>query len=286
MSPLELVDDSVRRSSRGAARLAAASPRRRCGSGSQRSAPSLRRADASMALAAPRAQRSRCVLWPRSLCVAAAIGLVHSGSREHRVRRVRDEHGRSGDTQASMSRSPQPERSKLSLSPDRLAPARRLQQYEADPDACGYKTRTSSPPRRSARCGWLARSAAIVASASFDVPAHAGSAASRRSSLRVPVGSVQAALADALGARARSSQQKISIQDVRSRSRPAAARIAADRSGAIASIAARLASPSAASDGRRLEQQLAADARQLATMLKRRAGTVRRADLARDSSRR
>ena len=98
--------------------------------------------------------------------------------------------------------------------------------------------------------------------------------------LRVPIGHVQRAIAD-LSGYGTLLAQKISVQDLQQR----ADRQSSSDRRAQAGHRRHRGSPSRAasvsSERARLEQQLAVDEQRLATMLKRRAGTVRRAELAR-----
>lgn len=272
MSPLELVDDrfgELARELRASQPRVSAELQERIETlappPSRRMLPSLRRLAPAVAL----------VALAGSLCVAAAIGLVHSGSREHQVG-ASETSTAARDTQAGMSRSFPVPAWKLQARSGALAPARdRLQQYDAAltlrvHDADELSTRTQQAMR-------LVRSlGGFVVSASFDVPGRRGVSTLV---LRVPIGQVQAAIAD-LSGYGTLLAQKISIQDLQQRADRQAARIAALRR-AISSIAARLRGPLSVSERARLEQQLAVDEQRLATMLKRRAGTVRRADLAR-----
>jgi Domain of unknown function (DUF4349) len=281
VSPLELVDDrfgELARELQASQPRASAELRERIETlappPSRRTLPSLRRLAPVVAL----------VALAGSICVAAAVGLVHSGSGERQVgatetstaARVPAAPVFGAHTQAGTSRSFPVPAGKLQAGSGALAPARdRLQQYDAAltlrvHDADELSTRTQQAMR-------LARSlGGFVVSASFDVPGRRGVSTLV---LRVPIGQVQAAIAD-LSGYGTLLAQKISVQDLQQRADRQAARIAALRR-AIAAIAARLRGPLSASERARLEQQLAVDEQRLATMLKRRAGTVRRAELAR-----
>lgn len=272
MSPLELVDErfgEFTRELRASRPRASAELRERIETlalpPARRMLPSLRRLAPAVAL----------VALAGSLCVAAAIGLVHSGSRERQVG-APETSTAARDAQAGTSRSFPVPAGKLQAGTGALAPARdRLQQYDAAltlrvHDADELSARTQQAMR-------LARSlGGFVVSASFDVPGRRGVSTLV---LRVPIGQVQAAIAD-LSGYGRLLAQKISIQDLQQRADRQAAQLAALRR-AISAIAARLRGPLSVSERARLEQQLAVDEQRLATMLKRRAGTVRRAELAR-----
>ena len=272
MSPLELVDErfgELTRELRASRPRASAELRERIETlalpPARRMLPSLRRLAPAVAL----------VALAGSLCVAAAIGLVHSGSRERQVG-APETSTAARDAQAGTSRSFPVPAGKLQAGTGALAPARdRLQQYDAAltlrvHDADELSARTQQAMR-------LARSlGGFVVSASFDVPGRRGVSTLV---LRVPIGQVQAAIAD-LSGYGRLLAQKISIQDLQQRADRQAAQLAALRR-AISAIAARLRGPLSVSERARLEQQLAVDEQRLATMLKRRAGTVRRAELAR-----
>ena len=281
MSPLELVDDrfgELARELRASQPRAPAELRERIETlaplPSRRMLPSLRRLAPAVAL----------VGLAGSLCVAAAIGLVHSGSRERQVGapetstadRVPGAPVFGAHTQAGTSRSFPVPAGKLQAGSGALAPARdRLQQYDAAltlrvHDADELSTRTQQAMR-------LARSlGGFVVSASFDVPGRRGVSTLV---LRVPIGHVQRAIAD-LSGYGTLFAQKISVQDLQQRADRQAARIAALRQ-TIAAIAARLRGPLGTAERARLERQLAFEEQQLATMLKRRAATVRHAKLAR-----
>ena len=281
MSPLELVDDrfgELARELRASQPRASAELRERIETlappPSHRTLPSLRRLAPAVAL----------VALAGSLCVAAAIGLVHSGSRQRQVvapetstaSRVPAAPVFGAHTQADTSRSFPVPAGKLQAESGALAPARdRLQQYDAAltlrvHDADELSARTQQAMR-------LARSlGGFVVSASFDVPGRRGVSTLV---LRVPIGQVQTAIAD-LSGYGTLLAQKISIQDLQQRADRQAAQITALRR-AIPAIAARLRGPLSVSERARLEQQLPVDEQRLATMLKRRAGTVRRAELAR-----
>ena len=281
MSPLELVDDrfgELPRELRASQPRASAELRDRIETLAppplRRMLPSLRRLAPAVAL----------VALAGSLCVAAAIGLVHSGSRQRQVvapetstaSRVPAAPVFGAHTQADTSRSFPVPAGKLQAESGALAPARdRLQQYDAAltlrvHDADELSARTQQAMR-------LARSlGGFVVSASFDVPGRRGVSTLV---LRVPIGQVQTAIAD-LSGYGTLLAQKISIQDLQQRADRQAVQIAALRR-AISAITARLRGPLSVSERARLEQQLAVDEQRLATMLKRRAGTVRRAELAR-----
>ena len=281
MSPLELVDDrfgELARELRASQPRASAELRDRIETLAppplRRMLPSLRRLAPAVALLA----------LAGSLCVAAAIGLVHSGSRQRQVvapetstaSRVPAAPVFGAHTQADTSRSFPVPAGKLQAESGALAPARdRLQQYDAAltlrvHDADELSARTQQAMR-------LARSlGGFVVSASFDVPGRRGVSTLV---LRVPIGQVQTAIAD-LSGYGTLLAQKISIQDLQQRADRQAVQIAALRR-AISAITARLRGPLSVSERARLEQQLPVDEQRLATMLKRRAGTVRRAELAR-----
>ena len=281
MSPLELVDDrfgELPRELRASQPRASAELRDRIETlappPSRRMLPSPRRLAPAVAL----------VALAGSLCVAAAIGLVHSGSRQRQVvapetstaSRVPAAPVFGAHTQADTSRSFPVPAGKLQAESGALAPARdRLQQYDAAltlrvHDADELSARTQQAMR-------LARSlGGFVVSASFDVPGRRGVSTLV---LRVPIGQVQTAIAD-LSGYGTLLAQKISIQDLQQRADRQAVQIAALRR-AISAITARLRGPLSVSERARLEQQLPVDEQRLATMLKRRAGTVRRAELAR-----
>jgi Domain of unknown function (DUF4349) len=283
VSPLELVDDrfgQLARALRASQPRASAELRERIETlappPSRRMRPSLRRLAPAVAL----------VALAGSLCVAAAIGLVHSGSREHQVGASETSTAAlvpgasvfGAHTEAGTSRSFPVPAWKLQARSGALAPARdRLQQYDAAltlrvHDADELSTRTQQAMR-------LVRSlGGFVVSASFDVPGRRGVSTLV---LRVPIGQVQAAIAD-LSGYGTLLAQKISIQDLQQRADRQAARIAALRR-AISAIAVRLRGPLSVSERARLEQQLAVNEQRLATMLKQRAGTVHRAELARIS---
>jgi hypothetical protein len=281
VSPLELVDDrfgELARELQASQPRASAELRERIETlappPSRRTLPSLRRLAPAVGL----------VALAGSLCVAAAVGLVHSGSRERQLgatetstaARVPAAPVFGAHTQAGTSRSFPVPAGKLQAGSGALAPARdRLQQYDAAltlrvHDADELSTRTQQAMR-------LARSlGGFVVSASFDVPGRRGVSTLV---LRVPIGQVQAAITD-LSGYGTLLAQKISVQDLQQRADRQAARIAVLRR-AMAAIAARLRGPLSASERARLERQLAVDEQRLATMLKRRAGTVRSAELAR-----
>jgi hypothetical protein len=280
VSPLELVDDrfgELARELQASQPRASAELRERIETlappPSRRTLPSLRRLAPAVGL----------VALAGSLCVAAAVSLVHSGSRERQLgatetstaARVPAAPVFGAHTQAGSRSFPVPA-GKLQAGSGALAPARdRLQQYDAAltlrvHDADELSTRTQQAMR-------LARSlGGFVVSASFDVPGRRGVSTLV---LRVPIGQVQAAITD-LSGYGTLLAQKISVQDLQQRADRQAARIAVLRR-AMAAIAARLRGPLSASERARLERQLAVDEQRLATMLKRRAGTVRSAELAR-----
>ena len=281
MSPLELVDDRLGELAR---ELRAAQPRASlelreaietlAPPPPRRTLPSLRRLAPAVVL----------VTLAGSLCVAAAVGLVHSGSRERQVGAPETSTAArapaapvfGAHTQAGTPRSFSVPATKLQAGIGALAPARdRLQQYDAAltlrvHDADELSTRTQQAMR-------LARSlGGFVVSASFEVPGRRGVSTLV---LRVPIDQVQAAIAN-LSGYGTLLAQRISVQDLQQRADRQAARIVALRQ-TIAAVAARLRGPLGTDERARLEQQLAVDEQRLATMLKRRASTVRRAELAR-----
>jgi Domain of unknown function (DUF4349) len=216
--------------------------------------------------------------------VAAAIGLVHSGSRERQVgasemstaARVPAAPVFGAHTQAGTSRSFPVPAGKLQAGSGALAPARdRLQQYDATltlrvENTDQLSTRTQQAMR-------LARSlGGYVVSASFDVPGRRGASTLV---LRVPIEHVQRAIAD-LSGYGTLLAQKISVQDLQQRADRQAARIVALRV-AIVAIETRLHGPLSTDERTRLERQLAFEEQQLATMLRVRAATLRRGHLAR-----
>ena len=223
MSPLELVDDrfgELARELRASQPRVSAELQERIETlappPSRRMLPSLRRLAPAVAL----------VALAGSLCVAAAIGLVHSGSREHQVG-ASETSTAARDTQAGMSRSFPVPAWKLQARSGALAPARdRLQQYDAAltlrvHDADELSTRTQQAMR-------LVRSlGGFVVSASFDVPGRRGVSTLV---LRVPIGQVQAAIAD-LSGYGTLLAQKISIQDLQQRADRQAARDRCSQAG-------------------------------------------------------
>lgn len=210
-----------------------------------------------------------------SLGVAAAVGLSNSGSERHL-------------NNAAAAREPVRVGAAPSFGPftrplrqDRareraLAPAQgRLQQYDA-----ALTLRVDGTDALSARTQQamrLARSlGGYVVTASFDVPGRRGVS---MLVLRVPIGHVQQAIAD-LSGYGTLLAQRISVQDLQQRADRQAARIAALRQ-AIAAIEARLRGPLGTDERARLERQLTVEEQQLATMLNRRAATLKRGHLAR-----
>jgi hypothetical protein len=275
VSPLELVDDRFgelraarpRASAELRARVEALAP-----PPPRRTLPSLRRLAPAVALG----------LLAASLGAAAAIGLAHSGSsnRQAAARGVNPApigltNGYEVHTNAGGTGLPVPS---AALEEKSLAPApprERLQQYDA-----ALTLRVEDNDQLSARTQQamrLARSlGGYVVSASFDVPGKRGVSTLV---LRVPIGHVQRAIAD-LSGYGTLLAQKISVQDLQQRADRQAARIAALRS-AIGAIEARLRGPLSTDERTRLERQLAFEEQQLATMLQRRAATLKRGHLAR-----
>lgn len=277
MSPLELVDDRFREL-RAARPRASAELRARVQALAppppRRTLPSLRRLAPAVALG----------LLAASLGAAAAIGLAHSGSSNRQADArgvnpapIRLTNGYEVHTNAATAGLPAPsatlqEKSRY-LAP---APARgRLQRYDA-----ALTLRVEDNDQLSARTQQAMRLAralgGYVVSASFDVPGKRGISTLV---LRVPIGHVQRAIAD-LSGYGTLLAQKISVQDLQQRADRQAARIAALR-GAIAAIEARLRGPLSTDERTRLERQLAFEEQQLATMLHRRAATLKRGHLAR-----
>ncbi len=277
MSPLELVDDRFREL-RAARPRASAELRARIQALAppppRRTLPALRRLAPAVALG----------LLAASLGAAAAIGLAHSGSsnRQADARGVNPAplgltNGSEVHTNAATPGLPVPsatlEEKSRDLAP---TPARgRLQQYDA-----ALTLRVEDNDQLSARTQQAMRLAralgGYVVSASFDVPGKRGISTLV---LRVPIGHVQHAIAD-LSGYGTLLAQKISVQDLQQRADRQAARIAALRS-AIAAIEARLRGPLSTDERTRLERQLAFEEQQLATMLQRRAATLKRGHLAR-----
>ena len=279
MSPLELVDDRFGeltrelRASRPTARhelrsrvehLAPPQPRR--------AVPRMRRLAPVIALGALAA----------SLGVAATIGLVSSGSSELHLGNAAESRAPVATTQAH-GQAVVPKRTRAlpawgaaGVKGQALAPApSRLQQYDAAltlrvEDADELSVRTQQAMRLTRKLG------GYVVSASFDVPGRRGVSTLV---LRVPIERVQRAVAE-LSGYGTLLAQKISVQDLQQRADAQAGRIAALRRG-IAAIEARLRGPLSRDERTRLERQLPFEEQQLATILRRRAATERRAKLAR-----
>lgn len=280
MSPLELVDDrfgELARELRASRPRPSAALRERIEAlappARGRTLPGLRRLVPAVALG----------LLVASMGLAAAIGLVHSGSGERQVGAVARPAGEPESltnvfgvqSRADASRLPAPVAKALTYGPA-LAPARgRLQQYDA-----ALTLRVDGTDELSARTQQamrLTRSlGGYVVSAAFDVPGHRGASTLI---LRVPIGNVQKAIAE-LSAYGTLLAQKISVQDLQQQADRQAARIAALR-GAIAAIEFRLGGPLSTDKRTRLERQLSFEEQRLATTLKRRQATLKRGHLAR-----
>ncbi len=277
MSPLELVDDrfdKLARELRAAQPVASPELRERIEAlappRTRRTLPSLRRLAPALALGALAA----------SLGVAAVIGVVHSGSKPgSQVAALRTQTGSPRTTTESfgvLTEKGLPAQSTLDSRQRALSPAKgRLQQYDASltlrvKDADELSQRTQQAMRLTRRLG------GYVASASFDVPGRRGVSTLV---LRVPIDRVQGALAQFAGYGTLLSQ-KISVRDLQQRVDAQAARIAALRRS-IAAIEERLRGQLSFDERARLERLLAVEETRLSALQKRRAATVRRAELAR-----
>jgi Domain of unknown function (DUF4349) len=278
VSPLELVDDrfaELTRELRASRPTASVELRERLEAEalapppSRRPLPSLRRLVPAVALGG----------LALSLGVAAAVGLIHSGSESgspagalaHRA--LTTNYGAAG--QGAPAGLPAPvapsERKDQALVP---APSR-LQQYDASltlrvKDTDELSRRTQQAMRVTRALG------GYVATASFDVPGRRGTSTLV---VRVPIDRVQQALAK-FSDYGTLLSQRISVQDLQQRADAQGSRINALRR-AIVTLEARLEGNPTASERARLERLLTIEKHRLVAQQKRLRATVRRAELAR-----
>jgi Domain of unknown function (DUF4349) len=270
VSPLELVDDrfeQVARELRAGKPTAPAQLRERVESLSPPPArwapPSLRRLAPAVALS----------VLAASLGVAAAIGVIHSGSKSG----SRVEVFRAAQSPAPTAESHGEPFGQALDEKQRALPhaAGRLQQYDASltlrvSDTDELSRRTQQAMRVTRTLG------GYVASASFDIPGRRGTSALV---LRVPIDRVQRALAQFSGYGTLLSQ-RISVRDLQQRADAQSSRITALRRG-IAALERRLEGSLPTNERDRLERLLTIERRRLVAQQKRLRATVRRAELAR-----